>query len=230
PKRARSKGYAPPRGRRICGQRDPESRSGAQPPRQRSPGRWQQSIGRGHGGSCRVWVPPARVSEQSPARDRTSLSRGAARSNESDRKAISRHAQDESQRRSNHHFRSRGHAMSVSVSALAPTASTGLQRRLEAALTPGERLRIAVDLGSAFLAVGLLLVAYLFQWFGDPAQRPLTELIKAIAAILVSAPIFVAAIRGLITGGADDVLEQLVALAVLAAMATGEFTTAAFVP
>src|SRR6185369_11073067 len=43
-------------------------------------------------------------------------------------------------------------------------------------------------------------------------------------------PIFVAAIRGLITGGADDVLEQLVALAVLAAMATGEFTTAAFVP
>src|SRR5262245_12095486 len=120
--------------------------------------------------------------------------------------------------------------MSVSVSALAPTASTELQRRLEATLTSSERLRIAMDLGSAMLAVGLLLVAYLFQWFGNPAQRPLIELTKAAAAILVSAPIFVAAIRGIISGSADDVLEQLVALAVLAAMASGEFTTAAFVP
>jgi heavy metal translocating P-type ATPase len=120
--------------------------------------------------------------------------------------------------------------MSVSVSALAPTASTELERRLEAVLTSGERLRIATDLGSAMLAIGLLLVAYLFQWFGDPAQRPLVELFKAVAALIVSAPIFAAALRGVFSGSADDVLEQLVALAVLAALASGEFTTAAFVP
>jgi len=120
--------------------------------------------------------------------------------------------------------------MSVSVSALAPTASTELQRRLEAVLTRGERLRIGLELGSAMLAVGLLVVAFFFQWFGDPAQRPIVEVFKAVAALIVSAPTFAVALRGVVTGSADDVLEQLVALAVLAALASGEFTTAALVP
>jgi Cd2+/Zn2+-exporting ATPase len=120
--------------------------------------------------------------------------------------------------------------MSVSVSGLVPAASTELERRLEAVLTAGERLRIALQLGSAMLSIGLLIVAYAFQWFGDPAQRPLVEIFKAGAALIVSAPIFIAAIRGVVTGNTDDVLEQLVALAVLAALVSGEFATAAIVP
>ena len=89
---------------------------------------------------------------------------------------------------------------------------------------------MGLDLGSAMLAGGLLLVAFLFQWFGDSSQRPLTELFKGIAALIVSAPIFVAAMRGVFTGKTDDIIEQLVALAVLAALASGEFTTAASIP
>ena len=112
----------------------------------------------------------------------------------------------------------------------APAGSAQLERRLEALLTVRERFRISAQLGSIMLAAGLLAVAFLQQWFGDPAQRMLAEWLKAIAALLVSAPIFVTAIRGIFTREADDVIEQLVALAVLAALVSGEFTTAAVVP
>ena len=116
------------------------------------------------------------------------------------------------------------------MSSLAPAASSHLERRLEAVLTRRERFRMGMDLGSAMLAGGLLLVAFLFQWFGDASQRPLTELFKGIAAIIVSAPIFAAALRGVFTGETDDIIEQLVALAVLAALVSGEFTTAVSIP
>ena len=116
------------------------------------------------------------------------------------------------------------------MTTFAPAGTAQLERRLEAALTRGERFRIGLQLGSALLAVGLLLVAFLQQWFGSPAQRPLTELLKCAAALLVSAPIFVTAMRGIFTREADDLIEQLVALAVLAALMSGEFTTAALVP
>lgn len=112
----------------------------------------------------------------------------------------------------------------------AAAASVHLERRLETVLATGERFRIGLNLGSIMLAGGLLLVAFVQQWFGDPAQRPLVESLKVIAALLVSAPVFVTAIRGLFTREAEDVIAQLVALAVLAALVSGEFTTAALVP
>jgi len=116
------------------------------------------------------------------------------------------------------------------MNALAPAASEQLERRLNAVLTTGERIRMTLDLGGAMLAGGLLLVAFLFQWFGDPSQKPVTELFKAIAALIVSTPIFFAAIRGLFTGDTEESMDQLVALAVLAALVSGEFTTAAAIP
>ncbi len=112
----------------------------------------------------------------------------------------------------------------------APAGSAQLESRLEAVLTLRERFRISTQLGSILLAAGLLGVAFLQQWFGDSAQRQMAEWLKAIAALIVSAPIFVTAIRGIFTREADDVIEQLVALAVLAALVSGEFTTAALVP
>lgn len=116
------------------------------------------------------------------------------------------------------------------MSSLAPAASVNLERRLEASLTRIERMRMGLDLGSAMLAGGLLLVAFVFQTFGDASQKPLTELFKAVAAIIVSVPIFIAAARGVFTGDSGDVIEQLVALAVLAALVSGEFTTAVSIP
>jgi heavy metal translocating P-type ATPase len=116
------------------------------------------------------------------------------------------------------------------VTQFAPAGSARLESRLEAVLTLRERFRISAQLGSILLASGLLGVAFLQQWFGDSAQRQMAEWLKAIAALLVSAPIFVTAVRGIFTREADDVIEQLVALAVLAALVSGEFTTAALVP
>ena len=52
------------------------------------------------------------------------------------------------------------------MSTFAPAGSAQLERRLEAALTPGERVRIGLQLGSIMLACGLLGVAFLQQWFG----------------------------------------------------------------
>lgn len=116
------------------------------------------------------------------------------------------------------------------MTTFAPAGTTNLERRLEAVLTAPERFRIGVQLGSIMLACGLLLVAFLQQWLGHPAQRLLPEMLKATAALIVSAPIFVTAIRGVFTRDVDDVIEQLVALGVLAALVSGEFTTAALVP
>jgi Cd2+/Zn2+-exporting ATPase len=116
------------------------------------------------------------------------------------------------------------------VSTFVPAASAELERRLEASLTLRERLRLALQLGSILLAGDLLLVGFLQQWFGDPSQQALAEWLKGVAALIVSAPIFVTAIRGVFTRELDDVIEQLVALAVLAALVSGEFTTAALIP
>jgi len=116
------------------------------------------------------------------------------------------------------------------VTQFAPAGSAQLESQLEAVLTIRERFRISAQLGSLMLASGLLAVAFLQQWFGDFAQQQMAEWLKLIAALLVSAPIFVTAVRGIFTREADDVIEQLVALAVLAALVSGEFTTAALVP
>jgi heavy metal translocating P-type ATPase len=116
------------------------------------------------------------------------------------------------------------------MSALAPSVSERLEQRLDAVLSIGERIRMSFDLGSALLAGGLLAIAYLFDLFGDPTQRPLHELLKAIAALIISAPVFYAAIHGVFSGDTDEIMEQLVAVAVLAALVSGEFTTAVSIP
>jgi heavy metal translocating P-type ATPase len=116
------------------------------------------------------------------------------------------------------------------VSSLGASASTKLERRLEAALTRAERIRIGVDLGSALLALGLLVLAFTWQLVSDSGQRPLVEALKAIAALIVSGPVFVQATRGLLRPTPTAIIDQLVALAVLAALVSGEFTTAVLVP
>lgn len=116
------------------------------------------------------------------------------------------------------------------MSPFTPAGSAQLQRQLEADLLPRDRLRMGLELGAMMLAGGLLAVAFLQQWLGGPGQQLLAEVLKALAALLVAAPIFVTAIRGIFTRKVEDVMEQLVALGVLAAFVSGEFATAALVP
>ncbi|MBM4092107.1 MAG: cation-translocating P-type ATPase, partial [Planctomycetes bacterium] len=116
------------------------------------------------------------------------------------------------------------------MSNLSAPASARLSRSLDVPLTLGERSRIVVQLGSAMLATALLAVGWIQRRYGPPELRNIAELIIAVAACVVLAPIFVRAVRGVLSRDAGTMTEQLVALASLAAMATGDFVTATLVP
>jgi len=102
------------------------------------------------------------------------------------------------------------------------------RRAIDAPLTGGERLKIGVQLGSTMLAAGLLALG-LWQKHTAPEMADVAQIILAMAALIVAFPIFVSAVRGLVVYDPHASIEQLVALAVLAAMVTGLFVTAALI-
>ena len=109
-------------------------------------------------------------------------------------------------------------------------ASARLHQSLDVPLTLGERARIIIQLGSAMLASALLAVGWIQHRYGPPELRNIAELIMAIAGCVVLIPILTVAVRGVLRQDPGTMTEQLVALASLAALATGDFTTAALVP
>jgi len=116
------------------------------------------------------------------------------------------------------------------VKAFASPVAAQLDRTLDVPLTFGERTRIAVQLGSSMLGGGLLVVGLLQRHYGSGNLADVAELIMALAACVVALPIFFEAIRGLIVHDPHSYSAQLVSLAVLAAMATGDFLTATLIP
>ena len=105
-------------------------------------------------------------------------------------------------------------------------------QNLEVPLTVMERFRIVVQLGTALFSTGLLIVGLLEKYQGPPGMTDIANLIIMIAAIIVSAPIFVEAFCGIFSRSANAhaMVEQLVALAVLAAMVTEHFEIATLIP
>ena len=116
------------------------------------------------------------------------------------------------------------------MSDYAQTVSTRETQALEVPLTALERWKIVIQLGSAMLAGGLLAVAFLQKRFGPPEMSNVADLIIVVASGVVAFPIFCIAIRGVLTMNPDTFTEQLVALATMAAMATGDFVTATLIP
>jgi len=116
------------------------------------------------------------------------------------------------------------------MSQFAHPVSGRAERSLEVPLTLGEQARIAVQLGSALLAGGLLAVGLLQRRFGLAELSEIADLIVALAAVVVFVPVFCTAARGVLTGDAHTFGDQLVALAALAAMAAGDFVTATVIP
>jgi heavy metal translocating P-type ATPase len=116
------------------------------------------------------------------------------------------------------------------VNHFAGPASAHLERSLEVPLTLWERGKITIQLGSAMLAGGLLAVGIVQQRFGPPELAEMADLVIALAACVVALPIFVAAARGAVMMDTNSFGDQLVALATLAAMATGNFVTATLIP
>src|ERR1700674_3932510 len=97
------------------------------------------------------------------------------------------------------------------------------------ALAPEERRRISVRLGAGLAGVGLLGLGTLLLRLA-PDQRQIGELFRGLAVAVVGGPTLVSGVRGIVTGDTRRATDQLVAIAVLAAAATGDFVTATLIP
>jgi Cd2+/Zn2+-exporting ATPase/Cu+-exporting ATPase len=116
------------------------------------------------------------------------------------------------------------------VTEFAAPVSSRLHHSLEVPLTLGERARIVLQLGTAMLAGSLLVVGWTQREYGSPDLVNIAELIIAVAAFVVAAPIFISAVRGVVSADPHHMADQLVALATLAAMMSGDFVTATLIP
>ena len=87
------------------------------------------------------------------------------------------------------------------------------------------KLKLANSIFAAvFLITGIALEMLL------PDQKQTAQLIVAIAALTVSLPVFINGFKGLFTREPCFMTEQLVSLAILAAMSEGEFAVATIIP
>jgi Cd2+/Zn2+-exporting ATPase len=114
-------------------------------------------------------------------------------------------------------------------SAVQPATATSLFGGVPGALAPGERRRISVRLGAGLVGIGLLALGTLLLRF-EPEQWQIGEFCRGLAAAVVGIPTLISGIRGIVTGDTRRATDQLVAIAVLAAAATGDFVTATLIP
>lgn len=98
-----------------------------------------------------------------------------------------------------------------------------------ALLARAERLLLGVRLTLALLAAGLLLVAIGWE-FAFPEDAALANLVAGGAAILVAVPVLAAAWQSLLHPSLHGITDRLIALALIAAWATGDLMTAAILP
>ena len=64
----------------------------------------------------------------------------------------------------------------------------------------------------------------------EPDQWQVGELLRALAAAVVGVPTLISGLRGILTGDTRRATDQLVAIAVLASAAAGDFVTATLIP
>ncbi|HTS51578.1 MAG TPA: cation-translocating P-type ATPase [Bryobacteraceae bacterium] len=100
---------------------------------------------------------------------------------------------------------------------------------LPATLAPEERRRISTRLGFGLAGIGLLALGTVLVRL-SPGQWQIGELLRGIAAAVVGVPTLISGLRGVVTGDTRRATDQLVAIAVLAAAATGDFVTATLIP
>ena len=115
------------------------------------------------------------------------------------------------------------------MSAHAPALPAHASLEAPGALSSEERRRITSRLGAGLVGVALLGLGSLLLRLA-PDQWQIAELLRGLAAIVVGAPILASGIRGIVTGDTRRATDQLVAIAVLAAAASGDFITATLIP
>ncbi|MBV9567100.1 MAG: cadmium-translocating P-type ATPase [Hyphomicrobiales bacterium] len=99
----------------------------------------------------------------------------------------------------------------------------------EGILSRAERWSLGTRLVLALVAGGLLIVAILWEAM-FPDESALADLVAGLAAALVAIPVISAAWHGLRHPSLHGVTDQLIAMALAAAWATGELMTAAILP
>ena len=109
------------------------------------------------------------------------------------------------------------------------SSPAGLAERPATLLNRAERLLLGMRLSLALAALCLLAVAAGIR-FLIPADRGIAELVAGVAAALVAVPVFVEAWQSLRHPSLHGITDRLVALALIAAWATGDLMTAAFLP
>ncbi len=109
------------------------------------------------------------------------------------------------------------------------SSPAGLVDRPATLLNRAERLMLGLRLSLALAALCLLVVAAGIR-FLIPEQHAIAELVAGVAAALVAVPVFVEAWASLRHPSLHGITDRLVALALIAAWATGDLMTAAFLP
>lgn len=96
-------------------------------------------------------------------------------------------------------------------------------------LTGTEQRRAARQLTLAMLALGLLALGVVWRWL-MPAQVGVSQLLLGVASLLVAVPVMRSAWYSLRYPSLHGITDQLIALAMLGAWATGDLLTAALLP
>jgi Cd2+/Zn2+-exporting ATPase len=96
-------------------------------------------------------------------------------------------------------------------------------------LTRREQRSAARQLTLAMLALGLLMLGLAWRWW-NPSQSGVSQLLLGTASLLVAVPVTRSAWHSLRFPSLHGITDQLIALALLAAWATGDLMTAALLP
>ena len=117
----------------------------------------------------------------------------------------------------------------LTTSAAAVQAQIANENEPTELLEPAERVILGLRLTLALAALCLLIVAGSIHFF-LPAERGIADLVAGVGAALVAIPVFVEAWASLRHPSLHGITDRLVALALVAAWATGDLMTAAFLP
>jgi Cd2+/Zn2+-exporting ATPase len=109
------------------------------------------------------------------------------------------------------------------------TQAIELPKSDEILLTSSEQLSLGVRLTLSLVAAGFLIVAAIVR-FVRPEQQDVAEMVAGAAAVLVAVPALTAAWRSLRHPNLHGIMDQLIALALLAAWAAGDLVIAALLP
>ncbi|MFJ4444981.1 heavy metal translocating P-type ATPase [Pseudomonas sp. NPDC089422] len=96
-------------------------------------------------------------------------------------------------------------------------------------LSQAEQRTAARQLSLAMLALGLLGLGLVWRWLA-PTQEGVSQLLLGAASLLVAVPVLRSAWYSLLHPSLHGITDQLIALAMLGAWATGDLATAALLP